>query len=96
MIDRTIFTPRELEVYKYILRGYTIPQTASFMHVTPATVSTWRQNIFHKVLMNSQPEIMANRIAELEGTLEAVRQLLVSNSAKAVQDAISMIRNTKL
>lgn len=59
---------REKEVLKLLVEGSTNRDIADLLHVSPATVETHRNNIFHKLHLHSLPELI----------LYAVRKGLVS------------------
>ena len=68
-------TPRELEIYKYLLRGTDYYSIADILGVERSTIATHVLHIFGKKLANSRQELMARRIEELENEIEELKRL---------------------
>lgn len=62
----TILSPREVEIYNLLLQGKQEKEIASLLIVAPCTVRTHMSVIYQKKFVNSQEELMALRIKELE------------------------------
>lgn len=62
-------SPREEEVFKLILEGKSKQEIAIELCIAPSTVATHFLVIYGKKCVNSQRELMAQRIKELEETL---------------------------
>lgn len=65
LISNTL-SPRELEIYKYILKGLDYYSIADELGVQRSTVVTHVLNLFNKLLVNSRQELLIQRIEELE------------------------------
>lgn len=62
-------TGKEKEVYKLLLKGYLQKEIANILKVKYTTVRTHTDRIFKKKLVNTQSELLAQRIEELEDEL---------------------------
>lgn len=71
LISSTL-SPRELEIYKYLLKGIDYYTIADELNIKRNTVATHVLHLFNKLLVSSRQELMAQRIEELE---EEVRNL---------------------
>ena len=65
LISNTL-SPRELEIYKYLLKGTDYYTIADELEIQRSTVATHVLHLFNKLLVNSRQELMAQRIEELE------------------------------
>lgn len=70
---RESLTNRELEIYKYLLKGIDYYSIADELGVQRSTVATHVLHIFSKMLVNSRQELMVRRIEELEKEVEDLR-----------------------
>lgn len=68
-MDKSSFNKSEKDVYELLLRGWSYKEIASFRDVAVCTIATQASNIYRKKLVNSQRELMAERIKELENEL---------------------------
>lgn len=66
-------SPRELEIYKYLLKGLDYYTIADELGVQRSTVATHVLHLFNKLLVNSRQELMAKRIQELEQMVEELK-----------------------
>ena len=66
-------SPRELEIYKYLLKGLDYYTIADELGVQRSTVATHVLHLFNKLLVNSRQELMAQRIQELEQMVEELK-----------------------
>lgn len=67
-------TGREIEVYKYLLKGLDYYTIADYLGVKRSTIASHILNIFTKKLANSRQELMARRIEELEEEVEDLKR----------------------
>ncbi len=51
-------TPREVEVLKLVVEGYTNTQTAKLLHISVRTIEYHRENIMSKLNLTSRVELM--------------------------------------
>jgi DNA-binding NarL/FixJ family response regulator len=51
--EKPLFTPREIEILKLVLEGYTTQQIADQLFLSPHTVTTQRKNIGRKTNTNT-------------------------------------------
>lgn len=72
LISNTL-SPRELEIYKYLLKGTDYYTIADELGVRRSTIATHVLHLFNKLLVNSRQELMAQRIEELEQEMEELR-----------------------
>ena len=72
MISNTL-SPKELEVYKYLLKGLDYYTIADELGVQHSTVATHVLHLFNKLLVSSRRELMAQRIQELEQMVEELK-----------------------
>lgn len=49
-------SPRETEVFGYLMRGFTAPHIGSALYVTTGTVKTHTAHIYHKLAVNSREQ----------------------------------------
>ena len=64
---------RELEIYKYLLKGTDYYTIADELGIQRSTVATHVLHLFNKLLVNSRQELMAQRIEELEQEVEELK-----------------------
>ena len=62
IFNNEYLTKRELNVFKYILYGYTSAQIASFLNISPKTVEGYTDILKRKLQCSSKSEIMATAI----------------------------------
>lgn len=62
----TVLSPREIEIYNLLLQGKRRKEIAALLFIAPCTVKTHMDFIYQKKFVNSQEELMALRIKELE------------------------------
>ena len=74
-------SPRELEIYKYLLKGLDYYSIADELDIKRNTVVTHVLNLFNKLLVSSRLELMAQRIEELE---QEVKELKGTNCVTRV------------
>jgi len=55
-------TPRQSEIHKLSLKGYSIKHIAKLLCITPNTVEFHRSNVLKKLAVNSFSELMAQEI----------------------------------
>ena len=67
-------SPRELEIYKYLLKGVDYYTIADELGVRRSTVATHVLHLFNKLLVSSRQELMAQRIEELEQEIEQLKR----------------------
>ena len=67
-------SPRELEIYKYLLKGVDYYTIADELGVQRSTVATHVLHLFNKLLVSSRQELMAQRIEELEQEIEQLKR----------------------
>lgn len=73
LINGTL-SPRELEIYKYLLKGVDYYTIADELGVQRSTVATHVLHLFNKLLVSSRQELMAQRIEELEQEIEQLKR----------------------
>ena len=66
-------TPRQLEIYKYLLKGIDYYTIADILGVERSTIATHVINICVKKDANSRQELMARRIEELEQEIKNLK-----------------------
>ena len=71
---RDNLTARELEIYKYLLKGTDYYTIADMLNVKRTTIVTHIIHLFDKMLVNSRQELMAQRIDELEKEVEYLKR----------------------
>jgi DNA-binding CsgD family transcriptional regulator len=71
---RDVLTPRECEVVKLVLRGYSTKSVSQSLGISPGTVKVHRENIYAKLGVSSQAELFNLFIASVS-TAQAVRSL---------------------
>lgn len=74
------FTPREEEIYKLLLEGYTLQEIADTTFSSRATIATHCNNIMRKKMVDTRIQLMAQRIQELEEEINNIRQTLNSST----------------
>lgn len=74
------FTPKEEEIYKLLLRGYTLQEIADKIYSSRATIATHCNNIMRKKMVDTRIQLMAQRIQELEEEINNIRQTLDSST----------------
>lgn len=72
LISNTL-SPRELEIYKYLLKGLDYYSIADELSIKRNTVVTHVLSLFNKLLVNSRLELMAQRIEELEQEIKELK-----------------------
>lgn len=55
-------TPREIDVFKSILLGYTAKRTATILRISPKTVESYIEKLRFKFNVNSKNELISNAI----------------------------------
>ena len=71
---RETLTPREVEIYKYLLKGIDYYSIADELGVQRSTIATHALHIFSKMLVNSRQDLMVQRIEELEKEVEDLKR----------------------
>jgi len=71
---RDVLTPRECEVVKLVLRGYSTKSVSQSLGISPGTVKVHRENIYAKLAVSSQAELFNLFIASVS-TAQAVRSV---------------------
>jgi LuxR family maltose regulon positive regulatory protein len=66
-------SPRELEIYNYLLKGLDYYSIADELGVQKSTIKTHILHLYNKLLVNSRQELMAQRIQELEQMIDNLR-----------------------
>src|SRR5512141_2075301 len=69
---RDVLTPRECEVVKLVLRGYSTKSVSQSLGISPGTVKVHRENIYSKLGVSSQAELFNLFIASVS-TAKTVR-----------------------
>jgi DNA-binding CsgD family transcriptional regulator len=69
---RDVLTPRECEVVKLVLRGYSTKSVSQTLGISPGTVKVHRENIYAKLHVSSQAELFNLFIASVS-TVKAAR-----------------------
>ena len=54
---RDVLTPRECEVVKLVLRGYSTKSISQSLGISPGTVKVHRENIYAKLDVSTQAEL---------------------------------------
>ena len=72
MISSTL-SPRELEIYKYLLKGLDYYTIASELGLQKSTIKTHILHLYNKLLVSSRQELLIQRIEELEQELGALK-----------------------
>lgn len=62
---RKLLTPRECEVVKLVLRGYSSKSISQALGISPGTVKVHRENIYEKLGVSSQAELFNLFIASI-------------------------------
>lgn len=62
---RDVLTPRECEVVKLVLRGYSTKSVSQALGISPGTVKVHRENIYAKLHVSSQAELFNLFIASV-------------------------------
>lgn len=62
---RSVLTPRECEVVKLVLRGYSTKSISQALGISPGTVKVHRENIYAKLGVSSQAELFNLFIASV-------------------------------
>ena len=65
---RKLLTPRECEVVKLVLRGYSTKSISQALGISPGTVKVHRENIYGKMGVSSQAELFNLFIASVSAT----------------------------
>lgn len=60
-----VLTPRECEVVKLVLRGYSTKSISQSLGISPGTVKVHRENIYSKLAVSSQAELFNMFIASV-------------------------------
>jgi DNA-binding NarL/FixJ family response regulator len=66
-------SPRELEIYKYLLKGLDYYSIADELGVQRSTIKTHVLHLYEKLLVNSRQELLIQRIEELEQEIEQLK-----------------------
>ena len=69
-----VLSPRELEIYKYLLRGLDYYSIADELGVQKSTIKTHILHLYNNLLVNSRQELMIQRIEELEREIEQLKR----------------------
>lgn len=69
-----VLSPRELEIYKYLLKGLDYYSIADELGVQKSTIKTHILHLYNKLLVNSRQELMVQRIEELEQEIEQLKR----------------------
>lgn len=72
LISNTL-SPRELEIYKYLLKGLDYYSIADELGVQKSTIKTHILRLYEKLLVNSRQELLIQRIEELEEEIEKLK-----------------------
>ena len=62
---RDVLTPRECEVVKLVLRGYSTKSISQSLGISPGTVKVHRENIYGKLGVSTQAELFNMFIASI-------------------------------
>jgi len=65
---RDVLTPRECEVVKLVLRGFSTKSISQLLGISPGTVKVHRENIYGKLGISSQAELFNTFIASVSAT----------------------------
>lgn len=65
---RKLLTPRECEVVKLVLRGYSTKSISQSLGISPGTVKVHRENIYGKLGVSTQAELFNMFIASVSAT----------------------------
>ncbi len=65
---RKVLTPRECEVVKLVLRGYSTKSISHSLGISPGTVKVHRENIYSKLGVSTQAELFNMFIASVSAT----------------------------
>ena len=65
-----VLTPRECEVVKLVLRGYSTKSVSQSLGISPGTVKVHRENIYAKLGVSTQAELFNQFIAWVSATSE--------------------------
>lgn len=68
-----VLSPRELEIYKYLLKGLDYYSIADELGVQKSTIKTHILHLYEKLLVNSRQELLIQRIEELEQEVERLK-----------------------
>ena len=79
-------SPRECEIYRLLLQGLGQKEIALKLNIAICTVNTHLQAIYQKKFVNSQKELMAQRIKELEDVLQEIFNLAGKNEFNRTTD----------
>jgi DNA-binding NarL/FixJ family response regulator len=79
-IEYLKLTPKEDEIYKLLLKGFGVYDIAGELNKSPFTIQQQMCNIYNKRYCSSRPELLAQRIAELEEEVKQLKQVLNSNT----------------
>jgi len=72
MISNTL-SPRELEIYRYLLKGLDYYSIADELGVQKSTIKTHILHLYNKLLVSSRQELLVQRIEELEQEIEKLK-----------------------
>ena len=72
LISNTL-SPRELEIYKYLLKGLDYYSIADELGVQKSTIKTHILHLYEKLLVSSRQELLIQRIEELEQEIEELK-----------------------
>lgn len=64
---------RELEIYKYLLKGLDLYSIADELGVGRSTIATHVLHIYQKLYVSSRQELLARRIQELEEEVQKLK-----------------------
>lgn len=73
-LKEEVLTPRELEVYKYLLQGLDYAIIADKMNIGKTTIYTHIRHLFDKKIATDRYELMARRIQELEKEVQELKR----------------------
>ncbi|NJN39902.1 MAG: helix-turn-helix transcriptional regulator [Gammaproteobacteria bacterium] len=68
---RKVLTPRECEVVKLVLRGYSTKSISQMLGISPGTVKVHRENIYSKLGVSTQAELFNQFITSVSGSQDA-------------------------
>ena len=69
-----VLTPRECEVVKLVLRGFSTKSISQLLGISPGTVKVHRENIYGKLGISSQAELFNTFIKSVSATPVAIDQ----------------------
>lgn len=70
----TNLTTREQGIYELLLKGFNKKQISKIIYLAPSTINYHMDNIYIKKGVNSQTQLLAQRIEELEKEIEEIKK----------------------